>query len=48
MAWYEDLSVCDYFPLGAGDRLRAVGWLARGRPYELGKVEPAAFERSAS
>jgi hypothetical protein len=47
MAWYEDLAACNYFGLGPAQGLRAVGWLERGQPYPVGRVEPGVFDRLA-
>jgi len=38
MAWFEDLSPCDYFGEEFAGDLRAVGWLALGQPYPTGDV----------
>jgi hypothetical protein len=43
--WYEDLSLCDYFGPNDAGSLRAVGWLARGKPYPRGDVNEAVFEK---
>ena len=43
MAWYEDLSPCDYFGKRYADRLPAVGWLTAGRPYAQGEVSCEVF-----
>jgi hypothetical protein len=45
MAWFEDLSPCDYFGLHLADTLRAVGWLQRGRPHSIGDVAPEVFAK---
>lgn len=45
MAWYEDLSSCDYFGKQAAPALRAVGWLERDRPFSVGEVERVIFDR---
>ena len=45
MAWYADLSPCDYFAAGCTSFLRAVGWLERGRPFATGPVDAAVYER---
>ena len=44
MAWYEDLSPCDYFGEEYAADLRAVGWLSREHPYPTGDVAREFFE----
>ena len=39
MAWYEDLSSCEYFGPDFADQLKAVGWLEVGHPYSQGNVD---------
>ena len=36
MAWYADLSACDYFGSEHALYLRAVGWLEREHPFPCG------------
>lgn len=43
MAWFEDLSPCDYFGESAAAMLAAVGWRERGRPFATGIVDPCVF-----
>jgi hypothetical protein len=38
MAWYPDLSPCDYFGKEYRSGLRAVGWLEKGHEYSRGEV----------
>jgi hypothetical protein len=45
MAWFEDLSPCDYFGEEYAADLRAVGWLSRGHPYQTGSVPRALFDK---
>jgi hypothetical protein len=47
MAWFADLSPCDYFGAEFVDCLRAVGWLERGQPFPIGPVDPAVYARLA-
>jgi hypothetical protein len=47
MAWFADLSPCDYFGAEFAPLLRAVGWLEHGKPFSAGAVEPQVFERLA-
>jgi hypothetical protein len=43
MAWYADLSPCDYFGDENSTHLRAVGWLERGQPFITGPIDPLVF-----
>ena len=45
MAWFADLSHCDYFGEEYSSSLRAVGWLEQGRPFAQGKVDPEIYRR---
>ena len=45
MAWYADLEPCDYFTPETAERLRAVSWLERGKPFATGEVTEAFFEK---
>jgi hypothetical protein len=45
MAWYADLSPCDYYGAECASFLRAVGWLERGQPFATGPVEAAVYQR---
>jgi hypothetical protein len=47
MAWFEDLTRCDYFGPHAADSLRAVGWPQRDRPFSRGRVDPEVFAKLA-
>jgi hypothetical protein len=47
MAWFEDLTPCDYFGPHLAPSLRAVGWLQRDRPYPTGEVDPEVFAKPA-
>jgi hypothetical protein len=39
MAWYPDLSPCDYFGAECAPYLAAVGWLSREHPYPREPVD---------
>jgi hypothetical protein len=39
LAYFADLSPCDYFGFDPEDWLLAVGWLEPGHPYSEGKVD---------
>lgn len=43
MAWFADGASIDYFGFGDASRLRAIGWLERGRDYARGEVEETVF-----
>jgi hypothetical protein len=45
MAWFDDLTPCDYFGLHQTDALRAVGWLERGHQHSTGKVASEVFAK---
>jgi hypothetical protein len=45
MAWFADLSPCDYFGAECAHCLLAVGWLERGRPFPTGPVDPEVYAR---
>jgi hypothetical protein len=47
MAWFEDLTQCDYFGSHLADSLRAVGWLQRDRPYPTGAIDAEVFAKIA-
>jgi hypothetical protein len=47
MAWFEDLTECDYFGPHLADSLRAVGWLRRDRPYPTGETDVEVFAKLA-
>jgi hypothetical protein len=47
MAWYEDLSPCDYFGKELAPRLIAIGWLESGHPFRRGPVAEALYSRLA-
>jgi len=50
MAWYPDLSPCDYFGTAESHRLLAVGWLSAHRAFSTGSTAPellAKVERLA-
>ena len=38
MTWYQDFAECDYLPLANTSRLKAIGWLEDGQPFERGPV----------
>lgn len=44
MAWYEDLTECDYFGPEFAPSLRAVGWLQRGYVFPTGAVDRRVYE----
>jgi hypothetical protein len=44
MAWFSDLSPCDYFGPQVAASLIAVGWLERGRQYATGIVAIEVYE----
>ena len=43
MAWFADLSPCDYF--GEFKGIRAIGWLEEGHAFVLGKVDRAVYDK---
>ncbi len=43
--WFEDLSLCTYFPADA--MLVAVGWLERGKSFPKGTVDRRLYEALA-
>ncbi len=45
MAWFEDLTACDYFGEALEPYLRAVGWLERGRAFSTGVVDERVFAK---
>jgi len=45
MAWYADLSPCDYLGTAHTSHLKAVGWLAPTQPFTTGPVPPNVFRR---
>jgi hypothetical protein len=45
MAWFPDLSQWDNFASESAPVLQAVGWLARGHPYNTGEVSEQFFEK---
>jgi hypothetical protein len=45
MAFYPDLSPCDYFGLTLDRPLLAVGWLAAEQPFAVGDPGPDVYER---
>jgi hypothetical protein len=45
MAWYADLSPCDYFGPDSACFLRAVGWLERGKAFSSGSVDAKVYAR---
>jgi len=45
MAWYEDLTPCNYFGPGYASCLRAVGWLERDHPFSTGPVACDVYAR---
>lgn len=45
MAWYEDLTPCDYYGQQCVPCLRAVGWLERGHPFATGRVAAEVYAR---
>jgi len=45
MAWFEDLSACDYFGDEFAQFLRAVGWLERGKPYSTDSCDERVFRK---
>ena len=45
MAWYKDLSPCDYFGIQTASFLRAVGWLSQGHSYTTGKASSHFFDK---
>jgi hypothetical protein len=45
MAWFADLSTCDYFGDEAAAILRAVGWLERGRPFPTGALDRNVYDK---
>jgi hypothetical protein len=47
MAYYIDLSLCDYFKRWQ-DVLVAIGWLDLNHPYATGEVSPAFFSALVS
>jgi hypothetical protein len=45
MAWFADLSQCDYFGAEHADCLRAVGWLERDHAFPTGVVDLSVYSR---
>lgn len=45
MAWFNDLSPCDYFGAQYASSLTAVGWLENGKPYPVGPVDRQVYDR---
>jgi hypothetical protein len=45
VAYYSDLSPCDYFDLPLTGPLVAVGWLAAGQPFSVGDPGPDVYAR---
>jgi hypothetical protein len=45
MAWYEDLTPCDYFGTERASFLRSVGWLSRGRHFPTGTVDERVYPK---
>jgi hypothetical protein len=45
VAWFEDLSCCDYFGAEFADVLQAVGWLQRGHDFPQGAADRRVFDR---
>jgi len=45
MAWYADLTPCDYFGKEHAKFLHAVGWLERGQVFSAGPIEEKVFTR---
>jgi len=43
--WFEDLAECTYFPFKDTSRLLSVGWLERGKPFNIGEIDQEVFER---
>lgn len=48
MAYFDDLSVCDYLPSGEGFGFVAVGWLEPGNGYLKDDVSKDFFEKLCS
>ena len=44
MAWFADLSPCDYFGSDAASSLKAIGWLECGREFRTGIVERRIYD----
>lgn len=45
MAWYGDLTPCNYFGEEYAGQLRAIGWLERGHPFSQGQTPVGLMER---
>jgi hypothetical protein len=45
MAWYADLTECDYFRTWHSSLLRAVGWLEQGKEFTRGTVDPHVLSK---
>jgi hypothetical protein len=45
MAWYADLTPCDYFRVADPSTLLAVGWLERSHAYDVGDCDRAVYEK---
>ena len=45
MAWFEDLSPCEYFGAEFSRALRAIGWLQTDRPFPTGPVDQKVYVR---
>ena len=45
MAWYEDGAPCKYFGAELTPSLRAVGWLAGGKPFTTGPLDRRVHDK---
>jgi hypothetical protein len=47
MAWFEDLTPCDYFGEASAPILRAVGWLEQGKQFTTGDIDRKVYDKLA-
>jgi hypothetical protein len=45
MAWFDDLTACNYFGEPLATSLRAVGWLERGRKFSTGPADATVYAK---
>jgi hypothetical protein len=45
MAWFEDGAACTYFGSDLSSCLRAVGWLAKRKPFTTGPMDRPAYDK---
>ncbi len=45
MAWFEDLSPCDYLGIEFAPVLRSIGWLERDRSFVTGAIDRSVYDK---